>query len=116
MPTLERARQFFLKDARLLERHLFHYHFEGGARATVLRALLAYGTESGGFAYGLEPDKRSAKPQPIDQEQALRVLADIGPDEAVLARLLSFLPTITTPKGGLPFVLGSVADAPRAPW
>lgn len=120
MSILENARQFFLKDARLLERHLFHYHFEGGSREAVLRALLAYQTESGGFAYGLEPDKRSAYPQPIDQEQALRVLAavnpDSGPDAAILERLLDFLPTLTTPEGGLPFVLETVADAPRAPW
>lgn len=112
----ENARQFFLKDARLLERHLFHHHFEGGSREAVLRALLAYQTEGGGFAYGLEPDKRSTQPQPIDQEQALKVLADIGPDAAILGQLLDFLPSITTPEGGLPFVLESVADAPRAPW
>ncbi|CAA9560430.1 MAG: hypothetical protein AVDCRST_MAG86-572 [uncultured Truepera sp.] len=116
MAILEQARQFFLKDARLLERHLFHYHFEGGPRGAVLRALLAYQSGSGVFAYGLEPDKRSAHPQPIDQEQALRVLADIGPDDVVLAQVLDFLPTLTTLKGGLPFVLESVADAPRAPW
>lgn len=116
MSILENARQFFLKDARLLERHLFHYLFEGGPREAVLRALLTYGAEDGGFAYGLEPDKRSAQPQPIDQEQALRVLADIGPDDVVLAQILDFLPTITTPEGGVPFVSGSVTDAPRAPW
>lgn len=116
MTILEHARQFFLKDARLLERHLFHYLFEGGQRGAVLRALRAYQSEGGGFAYGLEPDKRSSYPQPIDQEQALKVLADIGPDEEMLAHLLAFLPGLTTEEGGLPFVLESVADAPRAPW
>jgi hypothetical protein len=110
------ARQFFQQDGRLLERQLFHHLFEDGSRAAVLRALLAYQTDTGGFAYGLEPDKRSAHPQPIDQEQALRVLADIGPDEEISARLLDFLPTITTPEGGVPWVLESVADAPRAGW
>lgn len=116
MSTFENAREFFLKDARLLERHLFHYLFEDGPREAVLRALLAYQTEGGGFSYGLEPDKRSAQPQPIDQEQALKVLTDIGPDEAVSALILDFLPTITTAEGGVPFVLETVADAPRAPW
>ncbi len=116
MSILENARQFFLNDARILERHLFHHLFEDGSRAAVLRALLAYQTEDGGFAYGLEPDKRSSNPQPIDQELALRVLADIGPDEETLGRLLEFLPSITTPEGGVPFVLETVADAPRAPW
>lgn len=114
--VLERAKQFFLKDARLLERRLFHYLFENGFREAVLRALLAYRSDEGGFAYGLEPDKRSSHPQPIDQEQALRVLADLGPDEAVLEVLLDFLPRITTPEGGVPFTLETVADAPRAPW
>lgn len=116
MSTFENARQFFLKDARLLERHLFHYLFENSPREAVLRALLAYQTEDGGFGYGLAPDKRSAQPQPIDQEQALKVLTDIGPDEAVSALILDFLPTITTAEGGVPFVLETVAAAPRAPW
>lgn len=116
MVDLESARQFFLKNARLLERHLFHHLFENGSREAVLRALLAYRADEGGFAYGLEPDKRSSHPQPIDQEQALRVLADIGPDEAVLGVLLNFLPRITTPEGGVPFTLENVTDAPRAPW
>lgn len=44
------------------------------------------------------------------------MLADIGPDDVVLARVLDFLPIITTPEGGVPFVLETVADAPRAPW
>ncbi len=39
MSTLENARQFFLNDARLLERHLFYHLFEGGPRGTALRSL-----------------------------------------------------------------------------
>lgn len=116
MTDLAGARQFFLRDARLLERHLFHHLFEDGPRAAVLRALSAYRAAEGGFAYGLEPDKRSSHPQPIDQEQALRVLADVGPDEAVLTQILNFLPGITTSEGGVPFTLESVTDAPRAGW
>lgn len=54
---LERAKTFFQQDGRLLERHLFHHLFENGPREAVLRSLLAYQTEVGGFAYGLEPDK-----------------------------------------------------------
>lgn len=82
----EPARRFFLTNTRLLERHLFHHLFEDGSREAVLQALLAYQTEANGFAYGLEPDKRTSNPQPIDQEQALSVLADSGPDGEVLAR------------------------------
>lgn len=116
MVDFGRAKRFFLTDARLLERHLFHYLFEDGPREAVLRALNAYRTGEGGFAYGLEPDKRSSHPQPIDQEQALRVLADTGPDEAALEVLLDFLPRITTSERGVPFTLESVNDAPRAGW
>lgn len=116
MADLEQARTFFLTDARLLERQLFHFLFANGSREVVMRALLAYLADGGGFAYGLEPDKRSSHPQPIDQEQALRVLADLGPDEAVLGGLLDFLPRITAPEGGVPFTLETVADAPRAGW
>lgn len=113
---VESAQTFLLSNARLLERHLFHFLFQGGSRQQVLTALLAYQNEDGGFGNGLEPDKRTPSSQPIDQEVALRILDDIGLETAVVQELVDFLETITTGAGGVPFVLPTVADAPRAPW
>ena len=114
--TLERAETFIWNNARLLERRLFSFLFRGGAANDVLAALSAYQNEDGGFGNALEPDKRTASSQPVDQEIALRVLDDIGLDEKIAGKICDFLMTITTEEGGVPFVLPTVRDAPRADW
>jgi hypothetical protein len=116
MSILEKAREFISSNARLLERRLFAYHFEGGSRETVVAALHAYQNADGGFGNALEPDKRIASSQPIDQEIALRVLDEVGLENELVQQLCSFLMTITTAEGGVPFTLSTVTDAPHAPW
>jgi hypothetical protein len=113
---LSSAHTFLLNNARLLERRLFEHIFLGAPPQPALQALLAYRNLDGGFGNALEPDKRSASSQPIDQEFALRVLDDLGWDFTIAAEVCDFLQTITNDEGGVPFVLPTVSDAPRAPW
>lgn len=113
---LEKAQIFLWNNGRLLERQLFSFLFDNGSREAVLSALNAYKNPDGGFGNALEPDKRTASSQPIDQEVAIRILDDIGPDQASPLQLCNFLTKITTHEGGIPFVLPTVSDAPRAPW
>lgn len=120
-PTSEsksRARDFILRHARLLERQLFAFHFEGGAADPVLRALAAYQNADGGFGNALEPDKRAPASQPQDVEIAFHTLDDIGAlngDSPLVTRACDWLETITGPNGGVPFSLAT-ANAPHAPW
>jgi hypothetical protein len=113
---LESAQTFLWSNARLLERRLFAFLFHDGDPDYVRTALLAYQNADGGFGNALEPDKRTASSQPIDQEIALRVLDDIGFDTHIAIQICGFLETITTAEGGVPFVLPTVRDAPRAEW
>src|SRR5439155_9887030 len=115
-----RAADFIWKNARLLDRQRFAHHFRGASATPVVAALRAYQNADGGFGNALEPDKRCPDSQPVDVEVAFRVLDELG-DETVwrdplIARALEFLATITTPEGGIPFVLPSVRAYPRAPW
>jgi hypothetical protein len=114
--NLDSAETFLWKNARLLERRQFSFLFSGGRREDVLAALSAYQNEDGGFGNALEPDKRTPTSQPVDQEVALRVLDDVGFEAGIVERVCDFLMTITTGEGGVPFVLPSVRDAPRADW
>ena len=84
---LASAQTFILNNARLLERRLFAYLFANGTKQPVIAALLAYQNEDGGFGNALEPDKRTATSQPIDQEVALRVLDDVGFDAGIALRV-----------------------------
>ena len=114
--SLSRAKQYMLCNARLLERLRFAYLFEGGSAQPVLSALRAYQNADGGFGNALEPDKRCADSQPIDQEMGMTILDEIGFDAETARRVCDYLISITTPEGGVPFVLPSAASAPRAPW
>jgi hypothetical protein len=113
---LEAAEIFIWNNARLLERRLFSFLFRGGARRSVIAAVSAYQNDDGGFGNALEPDKRTPSSQPIDQEVALRILDDVGFDAEIAWKVCDFLTSITTQEGGVPFVLPSVRNAPRAEW
>lgn len=117
---LERAADFIWRNARLVDRRRFAHLFGGAPSAPVVAALRAYQNADGGFGNALEPDKRCPDSQPVDVEVALRMLDDLG-DEAdwrdpLIDHVIDFLATITTPSGGIPFVLPSVRAYPRAPW
>jgi hypothetical protein len=113
---LTNAEEFLWKNARLLERQSFRYHFQQGTREAVLTALKAYQNPDGGFGNGLEPDKTTPYSQPIDQEFGLHVLHEIGNEESLTEGVCRFLESITTVEGGVPFTLPSVTPYPHAFW
>lgn len=113
---LERAEKFIWKNARLLERQLFAYHFKEGSRESVLSILLAYQNEDGGFGHALEPDIRCPDSQPVPVEHALKILDTIGFDEHIAKQACDYLMTITTPAGGVPWLTPSALAYPRASW
>ena len=114
---LARAGDFIVRNARLLERRRFSFHFEGGDSASVLGALAAYQNPDGGFGTALEPDKRVAASQPVDVQVALEIMDEVGAvDAAMVRRACDWLATVTTGEGGVPFSLPSANDYPHAPW
>ena len=114
--VFSRAEEFIWKHARLLDRQLFAYHYKGGSRQAVLDALRAYQNPDGGFGNALEPDLRCPDSQPIPAQHAIEYMQEVGLDLEMLQRLCGYLQTITTPEGGLPFVLPSVMHYPHPPW
>lgn len=113
---ISRAAAFVALNTRLLERQRFHHLFAGGPPEPVLAALHAYQNGDGGFGNALEPDKRCRESQPVDAQVALEVVDEIGFDLPTAQRVCDYLTMITTDAGGVPFVLPSVASAPRQPW
>ncbi len=116
-PNLSKATDFIWRTARLLEQRRFAYLFLDGQRQTVLEALRPYQNPDGGFGNGLEPDIRGPVSQPVPTWMALCILDEAGAfADPLVTRACDYLLTITTPDGGVPFVLPSVRDYPRAPW
>jgi hypothetical protein len=109
-----RATNFVAREARLLEQRLYATLFEGAPPAGVVEALRGYQNEDGGFGHGLEPDKRCPASQPLDVQVALGTLfAARTSDAAMLERACGYLAAVG-PGGGVPCVLPSIADYPRA--
>src|SRR5262245_3834453 len=122
-----RAQDFMWHNARLLERQLFAFLFDPesvgdgpSARAQrkgVLQALRAYQNPDGGFGHALEPDLRAPVSQPVAADFAFRVLDLVAAfDDPIVERTCDYLQTITTPEGGIPYVLPTARDYPHAPW
>lgn len=123
-PLLADAERFLQHAGRLLERLRFEHTFRKNhgreSAAHVLSALRPYQNADGGFGQILEPDFRGPPSQPLCVDQAFRVLDELkleGAFEDPLAtRALRYLREISAKDGGVPNVLSTVGDYPRAPW
>lgn len=113
----DRARDFVLRHARLIDRHRFAFRFESGPADAVVFALRPYQNADGGFGHALEPDLRCAASQPVPTEHALQILDEVDEfDPEIVLRCCDWLSTVTTGEDGVPFVLASVAEGPHAAW
>jgi hypothetical protein len=115
--ALEAAERFIWLNARVIDRLRFAHLFRDGAAAPVVAALRPYQNPDGGFGNALELDFRGPVSQPATVEVALRVLDEADAlDDPMVAQACDYLAGVTTPDGGVPFVLPSVRAYPRAPW
>ena len=113
--VLERAADFLWRNARLLERAMFAYHFLNGPAEHVRHAVVAYRNSDGGFGHALEPDVRAQASQPLHVEVALRALQAAGVrDRALALDACDFLASVAGPQGSVPLVLPTILGHPRA--
>jgi hypothetical protein len=117
MTDLDAAATFIWTNARLLDRHRFAHLFMGEDPEPVMRTLRAYRNADGGFGHAIEPDLRGPVSQPIGVYTALDIVAEVGAtDDPLIEPAGDFLAGIARPDGGVPFVLPTASDYPRAPW
>jgi hypothetical protein len=115
--ALARAERFMLLNARLIDRLRFAALFTGGTPEPVLAALRVYQNPDGGFGNALEPDLRGAGSQPEPVEIALWILDEVDAlDDPMVTSACDYLASVSAADGGVPFVLPSVRETPRAPW
>ena len=110
----QNARDFILTNARMIERRLFHYHFEQGDTTGVFHAVYAYRNPDGGFGHGMEPDTASPESQPLFTVMALENLEEAGllSQALLLEDFMPYIERITTPKGGIPWMFRPRGDYP----
>ncbi len=111
-----KARDFILTNARMIERRLFHFHFGNGAPEGVFHALYAYRNSDGGFGHGMEPDTASPESQPLFSIMALETLDDIGylNSDLIQSDFIPYFESVLTNKGGIPWMLRPTSEYPCA--
>jgi hypothetical protein len=108
------ARDFVLREGRVLEQRLLASLFDGAPADGVLAALGAYRNADGGFGHGLEPDKLCPDSLPIDVEIALRTMAAAGAtDPTMVAEACDYLATVAR-DGAVPLATPAIESYPRA--
>lgn len=109
-----KARDFILTNARMIERRLFQFHFENDSPEGVFHAVYAYRNPDGGFGHGMEPDTASPESQPLFSIMALETLDEVGylTKEIILDDFMPYFESITTDKGGIPWMLRPKSDYP----
>ncbi|MGD1980270.1 MAG: hypothetical protein PVK01_00705 [Flavobacteriaceae bacterium] len=112
--NFNKARDFILVNARMIERRLFHFYFEQGSAEGVYHALYAYRNEDGGFGHGMEPDTASPESQPLFSVMALETLDEVGylNKEIILEDFMPYFEKITTDKGGIPWMFKPLSNYP----
>jgi hypothetical protein len=113
-----RARDFILTRARKLEAALFRYEFEQGDWDDVLRELMKFQNEDGGFGNALEPDLRSKESSALATTTALQILLETGrPNEEIIHRAMQyFLASYDEKQLGWDIIPQEAEQAPRAIW
>ena len=109
-----KARDFILTNARMIERRLFEFHFANGDMNGVFHAVYAYRNSDGGFGHGMEPDTASPESQPLFSIMALETLDEVGylTKEIILKDFMPYFESITTEKGGIPWMFRPKSDYP----
>ncbi|MCM3705200.1 MULTISPECIES: hypothetical protein [Cytobacillus] len=115
----ESAKEFINSKARELERSRFEFLFENGSKENVLRHLITYQNEDGGFGHGIEPDFWLPHSSPMATWAAGQILMEIGADknEPMIRSMISYLVnTIDIETGMWDSVLPENNEFPHAPW
>ncbi|WP_340201771.1 hypothetical protein [Ascidiimonas sp. W6] len=109
-----KARDFILANARMIERRLFDFHFNQGSADGVFHAVYAYRNSDGGFGHGMEPDTASPESQPLFSVMALEILDEVEylTKEIILNDFMPYFESITTEKGGIPWMFRPKSDYP----
>ncbi|WP_282122526.1 hypothetical protein [Algibacter mikhailovii] len=109
-----KARDFILANARMIERRLFQFYFENDNAEGVYHAVYAYRNQDGGFGHGMEPDTASPESQPLFSIMALETLDDVGylTKEIIRDDFMPYFESITTEKGGIPWMLKPKSNYP----
>lgn len=116
----ESVKRWMHQNARPIELCLWQYFFENGSREEVIKALMYYQNEDGGFGHALEADNWNPNSTPITTQHALKILRRIEffdmqhPIYQGIWRYLNAEKDLVA--YGWRFTVPSNEEYPHAPW
>lgn len=116
---MDKAKDFINTAGRPLERSLYRYEFESGSAEDVLRELVQFQNEDGGFGNALEPDLRCRPSSALATTVGLQILSRlrIGAEHEMVRRSIQYLAdTFNKERMGWDIIPKAAENAPRAPW
>ncbi len=116
--NFKKAKKYLLQIARPLDKALYYYHFEEGSKQDVVKELVYYQNEDGGFGRGLEADLRSENSSVVATYHAMDICreVDINYSTRLVRNALHYLhENYDTEKKIWPIITDSVRDVPH-PW
>lgn len=118
MEILKKTRDFLLSfETRLLERQLFLTIFENQNRNQVIKAIISYQNDDGGFGNGIEPDLMTPESTAIGLETALYYfdcISEIPP--SIQKGVLEWLNSNLSDDGKLAHPPSRLEQYPFQPW
>lgn len=116
------AKRFIVEHARPLERAIYDYFFEGGAKEAVIGELGKFQNQDGGFGKGLEPDNWNPASNPIATNDAIMTLHRIQAfkeADGVISGIVRYLrshDSFDEEKRRWLFAIETNKDHPHAVW
>jgi hypothetical protein len=112
--------KWIYRNARPLELARWKYHFEKGSSEEVIKCLMQYQNEDGGFGHGLEPDAWNPNSAPIQTYHAIEIIREIEFDDKahpMIRGMLDYLASGQYMRDGYwENVIASNNEYPHAPW
>ena len=117
--AFERAREFLRTQARPLDRAIFEHRFERAPAESVLRELVHFQNDGGGFGHALEPDMRAPTSSALATGIGLRLLGELDctADHSMVQRAIKYLLATFDAATQVWRVIPTDANQfPHAPW
>jgi len=117
MNQIGKIKDFIFRYGRLLERRLFSYFFEDGNKDDVIKALIAYQNQDGGFGNGIEPDLLCPDSTAIGAETAMYILDLLGyRNNDIIDQLSNWIIKEQNEEGYIKHPPNNIYDYPFQKW
>lgn len=117
--AFQRSKQFVEAQARPLDVAYMRFHFDSAPAETLVKELLSFQNDDGGFASTMAPDLTDRESSPLGTSIAFQYMREVGQVhfEGIASKSVRYLKdTFDEGRGVWRIIPDSVEDTPHPPW